>query len=135
MFASLVTFMSKLKNSYQLRANIVSLQLIRQNIKLIKILYKENYILSFSCVNSLLQVYIKNDRDFLMNLKFLSKPSNIQYIGYRELCRFVNKHKLIILSTVKHGLITGQESKKKKREVSYYLFYDNELCHSYSLYF
>jgi ribosomal protein S8 len=83
----------------------------------LKILYVENFILSFYLLlekNQIivkLKTYFKNN--LLKNLKVLATSTKSVSISYFKLCRIINKNIFILFSTDK-GMLTDVECKIKK---------------------
>ena len=85
------------------------------NYQILKILYKEGFIKSFSVLSSKhLILYLKytgrNRRPILTNLRRISKPGRRIYAKYKEIPTILGGLGVVILSTSK-GILTDREAR------------------------
>jgi len=105
----------QLKNSSKSYKKYSVITKTKQNIKLLKCLYREGYILGyfFDQKNSnKLNVILKyqNNEPLIKKICFISKPNNIKYCSLKLLLQHKNMNSLIILNTVK-GYMSLSEAK------------------------
>jgi small subunit ribosomal protein S8 len=116
-----IKFLNQLKN-----ASLGNLEKIKTRsnnliLNLLKVLYKEGYILSFRRIlkedylneTSEFLIHIKNPngKQLFKDLKIISTPSNQKYFSLKDINRMESKRKLIIFSTDK-GILTLTECKR-----------------------
>lgn len=103
-----------LKNGAIVNKKFILLNTSEQSIKLIELLYKNNYILSYKIESNKLKVFLfNNNLNIFRTLKIFSNSFSSKNLKYIDLCRLIYKHKEIVLSTP-FGYLTGQECKKLK---------------------
>lgn len=117
----IIKFLSLLKNSSLSKKKLVTVNYNNLIIKCIEALYKEGLILSYFVQkekdNSLtkIQIKLRNVDDIVLTskIKIVSKPTNIKYLQYHQLCRITLKEKTGFFSTNK-GILTLDECKKNR---------------------
>lgn len=83
------------------------------NIKLVKILYKQGLIQSYTKISkNLIKIFLRKP-SFFNSLKIISKPSIKIYLSYIKICQIKNIHTICFFSTNK-GILTQYECKTKK---------------------
>ena len=112
---SIIEMFIQLKNSSKSYKKYSVITKTKQNIKLLKCLYVEGYILGyfFSKTNSTkINVILKyqNNEPLIKTIRFISKPNNIKYCSIKLLVQQKNKNSLIILNTSK-GYMSSSEAK------------------------
>jgi ribosomal protein S8 len=120
---NLIKFLSKLKNASISKQEVVSIDYNKLCLGVVKLLYKEGFIQSFSIKrisfssNVELKIFITlryfNNKPIFKNLKIVSTPSRLNYLNIKDLSKISNKKIILILSTNK-GLLTSLECKKHK---------------------
>jgi len=120
---NLIKFLSKLKNASISKQEVVSVDYNKLCLGVVKLLYKEGFIQSFSIKkisfssNVELKIFITlryfNNKPIFKNLKIVSTPSRLNYLNIKDLSKISNKKIILILSTNK-GLLTSLECKKHK---------------------
>jgi small subunit ribosomal protein S8 len=118
---SLIKFLSKLKNASSSQKEIILFDYNSLHLKLLKILYFEGLIQSFSvekCARKSspkIKVTLRYfyNKPILKNLKILSKPSHLKYIKYSDICKIGDRKFVFFLST-SEGVLTSLQCKKKK---------------------
>ena len=120
---NLIKFLSKLKNASISKQEVVSTGYNNLCLAVVKLLYKEGFIQSFSIKkvsfnsNVELKIFITlryfNNKPIFKNLKIVSTPSRLNYLNIKDLSKISNKKIVLILSTNK-GLLTSLECKKHK---------------------
>jgi small subunit ribosomal protein S8 len=112
-----IQFLIKVKNAILFHKDLVLIHFNKEVLTFLKILYVENFILSFYLLlekNQIivkLKTYFKNN--LLKNLKVLATSTKSVSISYFKLCRIINKNIFILFSTDK-GMLTDVECKIKK---------------------
>jgi ribosomal protein S8 len=117
----IIKFLSLLKNSSLAKKKFVTVNYNNLIIKCIEALYKEGLILSYSVVkekdnnDKKIQIKLRNVDDIILTskIKIVSKPTNIKYLQYHQLCRITLKEKTGFFSTNK-GILTLDECKKNR---------------------
>ena len=124
MNANLIKLILKLKNASASQKELIFNTYNVSSIELLKLLYAEGFIQSFSIQtvnekdskkNYEIKVtlrYFYNKPTF-KNLKIVSSPSYTKYMGLKDLSKLSNKKRVLVLSTNK-GLLTGLECKKQQ---------------------
>ena len=103
-----------LKNSSILKKKVTTLHYNEFLLNVLKLLYKEGFIVSYKVKLKKVDVYLKYSCDnigFLDNLKLMSKPSKLNYISILDVCRFTEKKKIFLVST-NTGLKNNFDCKK-----------------------
>jgi small subunit ribosomal protein S8 len=117
----IIKFLSLLKNSSLSKKMVVTVEYNSLIIKCVEILYNEGLLLSYSIQqpkdNGSVKIKIKlrnvDDVVLTSKIKIVSKPTNIKYLQYHQLCSVVLKEKTGFLSTNK-GILTLDECKKQR---------------------
>lgn len=117
----IIKFLSLLKNSSLARKKFVTINYNNLIIKCTEALYKEGLILSYSVIREQdtnekkIQIKLRNVDDIVLTskIKIVSKPTNIKYLQYHQLCRITLKEKTGFFSTNK-GILTLDECKKNR---------------------
>ncbi len=117
----IIKFLSLLKNSSLSKKKSVTVNYNNLIVKCIEVLYKEGLILSYSILkdkdNKLAKIEVKlrnvDDTVLTSKIKIVSKPTNIRYLQYHQLCRITLKEKTGFFSTNK-GILTLDECKKNR---------------------
>jgi ribosomal protein S8 len=116
MKTNLLNFLIALKNASQVNKDYLTIKSNNQVIKLIECLYSEKCILAFHFLanKTHIKVFLKRYLHlcFFKNLKIMSTGSFDTYLKYSELCKIVNKNKVLILSTSK-GFLSAESCKQK----------------------
>lgn len=109
-----IQFLIFLKNSSLLKHNIITYPFIPRFISLLKFLYKEGLIQSFSINKNLYcyKIILKNSFN-LSTLILISKTSSPTFIKYSTLCLLNEKHSFLAISNT-FGLLTVTGCKKFK---------------------
>jgi small subunit ribosomal protein S8 len=117
-----INFLSQLKNASLVRKGLLQTNSNKLIKSLMKILYREGFILSFR--NKLRKKFNNGTLDSIVNLKYfdnetifsslciVSTPSNTRFLSIKDICRINSKKNLFIFSTNK-GLLTLTECKKQ----------------------
>ena len=112
-----IQFLIKIKNASLFQKTSVLIRFNKEIIKFLKILYLENFILSFYLVFETKMVLIQLKTYFkanlFANLKILATSTKTCYITYFKLCKIINKNIFLLLSTDK-GMLTDINCKKKR---------------------
>ena len=118
-----IRLLNILKNSSITNTEFVCVNSNQLAQSIVKILYREGYILSFKFRKkenytnntSEILVYLRYlyNKSNLRKLKIISSPSRKISISYKQLTRISSKNKLFLFSTTK-GLLTLEECKQKK---------------------
>ena len=117
----IIKFLSLLKNSSLSKKKFVTVNYNNLIIKCIEALYKEGLILSYFVQKekdnspTKIQIKLRNVDDIVLTskIKIVSKPTNIKYLQYHQLCRITLKEKTGFFSTNK-GILTLDECKKNR---------------------
>lgn len=117
----IIKFLSLLKNSSLSKKKFITVNYNNLIIKCIEALYKEGLILSYFVQNETvnnskkIQIKLRNVDDIVLTskIKIVSKPTNIKYLQYHQLCRITLKEKTGFFSTNK-GILTLDECKKNR---------------------
>jgi len=117
----IIKFLSLLKNSSLSKKKFVTVNYNNLIIKCIEALYKEGLILSYSIFkdqndkSDKIEIKLRNVNDIILTskIKIVSKPTNIKYLQYHQLCRITLKEKTGFFSTNK-GILTLDECKKNR---------------------
>jgi len=117
----IIKFLSLLKNSSLSKKKFVTVTYNNLIIKCIEALYKEGLILSYFVQKekdnspTKIQIKLRNVDDIVLTskIKIVSKPTNIKYLQYHQLCRITLKEKTGFFSTNK-GILTLDECKKNR---------------------
>ena len=117
----IIKFLSLLKNSSLSKKMVVTVEYNSLIIKCVEILYNEGLLLSYSIQqpkdNGSVKIKIKlrnvDDVVLTSKIKIVSKPTNIKYLQYHQLCSVVLKEKTGFLST-NQGILTLDECKKQR---------------------
>ncbi len=117
----IIKFLSLLKNSSLSKKKSVIVNYNNLVIKCIESLYKEGLILSYSIFkdqndkSDKIEIKLRNVNDVVLTskIKIVSKPTNIKYLQYHQLCRIALKEKTGFFSTNK-GILTLDECKKNR---------------------
>ena len=104
----IIKLLISLKNAAKIKQLTTKVPLTKTNFLVIKLLYSEGLIQSFSIsrdVNSshhfLINLRYSFDKSVLSSLRIVSKPSLSKYIKYTDVCRFSNNFFFAALSTDK----------------------------------
>lgn len=112
-----IQFLIKIKNAILFHKDLVLIRFNKEVLIFLKVLYVENFILSFYLVLEKNQIFVKLKTYFknnlLKNLKILATSTKSVSISYFKLCRIINKNIFIIFSTDK-GMLTDLDCKVKK---------------------
>ena len=112
-----IQFLIKIKNAILFHKDLVLIRFNKEVLIFLKVLYIENFILSFYLVLEKNQIFVKLKTYFknnlLKNLKILATSTKSVSISYFKLCRIINKNIFIIFSTNK-GMLTDLDCKVKK---------------------
>ncbi len=117
----IIKFLSLLKNSALSKKKSVIVNYNNLIIKCVESLYKEGLILSYSILKgenqkaNKIEIKLRNVNDYILTSKIqiVSKPTNIKYLQYHQLCRITLKEKTGFFSTNK-GILTLDECKKNR---------------------
>jgi ribosomal protein S8 len=115
----IIKFLNTLKNASLAKKNTVSITYNSLLLKCVEALYKEGLVLSYSTntENSELKIFIKlrnvDDSVLTSKIKSISKPTNIKYLPYHQICRITLKEKTGFFFTNK-GILTLDECKKQR---------------------
>lgn len=118
---NLIKFLLKLKNASLSRKETAIFDCNFLHLKLLKILYFEGLIQSFSIEEHekkdsfVIKVTLRYfyNKPILKNLKILSKPSHFKYIKYSDICKICERKFVFFLST-SQGILTTLECKKQR---------------------
>ena len=119
---TLIKFLIKLKNASLSRRESVSVDFNRLCLEITELLYKEGFIQSFSIEKKIINNVLKHsitvnlryfyNKPLLKELKIISTPVQLAYLGVRNLAKLpTTKHRLF-LSTSK-GFLTDLQCKEK----------------------
>jgi small subunit ribosomal protein S8 len=120
---NLIKLLLQLKNASLVKKEVVNFNCNVLCIELLKLLYKEGFIQSFSVDSKSLS---NNDKQFqttislrysynkptLKALKIISTPSYSKYLTLKDISKVQDRKNILFLSTNK-GLLTGLQCKKK----------------------
>lgn len=119
---TLVKFLIKLKNASLSRRESVSVDFNLLCLEITELLYKEGFVQSFSIeekvINNVLKSSIKINLRYFYNkpllneLKIISTPVQLAYLGVRNLAKLPSTKHRLFLSTSK-GFLTGLQCKEK----------------------
>lgn len=115
----IVKFLNTIKNASLARKDCVLIPYNTSLIKCVEGLYKEGLILSYSTLkqgdNISIVVKLRKIDDIVLTSKLtlISKPTNIKYLPYHEICRLTLKEKTGFFFTNK-GILTLEECKQQK---------------------
>jgi ribosomal protein S8 len=112
---TILKFLSQLKNASNSRKEFIILNYNKSYTPLLKILYKEGFILNFSKTEEKILIrfrYYFNIKS-LQKLKIISTLTKPIFLNYYEICKLYKKDKLLIFSTPK-GFLTSSECTKLK---------------------
>lgn len=117
----IIKFLSFLKNSSLSKKKSVIVNYNNLIIKCVESLYKEGLILSYSILKgenqkaNKIEIKLRNVNDHVLTSKIqiVSRPTNIKYLQYHQLCRITLKEKTGFFSTNK-GILTLDECKKNR---------------------
>jgi small subunit ribosomal protein S8 len=119
---TLIKFLIKLKNASLSHRESVSVDFNRLCLEITELLYKEGFIQSFSIeeksTNNVLKSSIKinlryfYNKPLLKDLKIISTPVQLAYLGVRNLAKLPTTKHCLFLSTSK-GFLTGRQCKEK----------------------
>lgn len=117
---NLIKFLIQLKNASYARKQSVELEHINALTNYLSVLYNEGYIQSFSVKTAdfskkKISVNLRHYQNKVLteNIKFLSTPSRIKFLSYKDLTKTSFKNKLMILSTSR-GVLSHKECLKHK---------------------
>jgi len=116
MKTSLINFLNAVKTASISRKTFLKLHINTQIVDLLKILYKENYILSFKIVNTfsfLAEIHLKThlNTNIFQNLKIYSIKAHGIFFCFKDLNRIIQKNTFFLLSTIA-GLKSLEECKR-----------------------
>ena len=118
---TLINLLLALKNASDLKKEKIICSYNKSFISLLKCLYKEGFISYFKVLNedkAKLKIIIGLQYSYgkilsISTLKFLSVPSNLYYLTYKEICKISDK-KIILFISTNLGVITHIQCKKHK---------------------
>ena len=118
---TLIHLLLALKNASDLKKEKIICSYNKSFISLLKCLYKEGFISYFKVSNddgAKLKIIIGLKYSYgkvlsISTLKFLSVPSNLYYLTYKEICKISDK-KIILFISTNLGIITQIQCKKYK---------------------
>jgi small subunit ribosomal protein S8 len=114
---SIYDMLTRIKNGILAKKLFVFIPNIKLNLKILNIIYKENFIKHYTLTNNNeIKVFLKynnNNISFIKSLKFFPLQKNSTFLSISKLWKFDLLDKLVILSTSK-GFLTGKMSIKKK---------------------
>jgi|DEB19_MinimDraft_2_1074335.scaffolds.fasta_scaffold03687_2 small subunit ribosomal protein S8 len=112
---TIANFLVKLKNSSLVNKETLNIRLENVILKIVKILYKEGFIQSFTVnfetKNILIYLRYSFNKSVFNNVKIISLPSKLLYVKYKELTTISSKNNFILVSTTE-GFKTFLECKK-----------------------
>lgn len=112
--------LNKLKNASYVNHELAHIDSNKLTEKLLKLLYKEGFILSYrikknskfiSFPKSVVSLRYLYNRPIFKNLKIISSPSQRRFFGLKNISRLSSKNNLLVFST-NLGLLTLNECKK-----------------------
>ena len=119
---TLIKFLIKLKNASLSRRESVSVDFNLLCLEITELLYKEGFVQSFSIeetrTNNIAKTSIKinlryfYNKPLLKDLKIISTPVQLAYLGVRNLAKLPSTKHRLFLSTSK-GFLTGLQCKEK----------------------
>lgn len=115
----IIKFLSIIKNASLAKKDSLIIDYSLILLKCTEALYREGIILSYYTVknNSEVKIFIKlrsfDNMLLTCKLKSVSKPSNIRYFPYHQICRISVKEKTCFFFT-NLGVLTLEECKKKR---------------------
>lgn len=112
---TIIKFLSQLKNASNSRKESIILKYNKSYVPLLKILYKEGFILNYSKTeeNILIRFRYYFNIKSLQKLKIISTISKPIFLNYFEICKLYKKDKVLIFST-SNGFLTSLECTKLK---------------------
>jgi small subunit ribosomal protein S8 len=119
MNVQLVNFLSQLKVASLSRKRSVLFKYNKPAIYLLKSLYKEGLITSYSIMkkddsfHTFVELRFSDETSLLSDLKIVSTPSRTVYINYKEISKLCIKNKTFFFSTDK-GILSDSECKRLK---------------------
>jgi ribosomal protein S8 len=115
----IIKFLSIIKNASLAKKSSVTINYSSVLLKCTEALYKEGIVLSYFTIqkDADLKIFIKlrnvDDIFLTSKIKSVSKPSNIKYLPYHQICRITLKSKTCFFLT-NLGILTLDECKKKR---------------------
>ena len=112
---TIIKFLSQLKNASNSRKEFIILKYNKSYIPLLKILYKEGFILNYSKTEENLLIrfrYYFNIKS-LQKLQIISTISKPIFLNYLEISKLYKKDKVLIFSTP-NGFLTSLECTELK---------------------
>ena len=121
MNTTLIKLLLLIKNAAILNKETITCSYNKLYIDILKILYKEGFILYFKIINDnsksankiLIGLKYSFGKTSFNNIKFISVPSKTIYLTYKNLCKISDKKFTLFLSTNK-GLFTLSKCKSLK---------------------
>ena len=108
--------LTRIKNGILAKKPFVVISNNKLNLKILNIIYKENYIKHYTLINkNEIRVFLKyyDNRSHIKSLKVFKLQKNSIFLSLSQLWKFNLYDKLVLLSTSK-GLLTGIMCKKNK---------------------
>ena len=115
---TLINFLLILKNASLKKLKSIHVVYNLKILHIIKLLYKEGFIQSFSCVlnKQYILIYFRYplNSNLLKNIKILSTPTKPVYLKYSDLIKILNKKILLVLCDSQLKFLTLTTCKKLK---------------------
>ena len=114
-----IDLLIKIKNAQRARAEFVKIPYSNMDMAVVEFLEREGYIENASKKGRMpkrvieIKLKYKEGQGAINDVKFLSKPSQRQYVGYRDLRGVKQGYGTAVLSTPK-GIMSGRAAKKEK---------------------
>jgi small subunit ribosomal protein S8 len=124
MNTNLIKLLLQLKNASLVKKEHINIKCNLSGLNLIKLLYKQGFIQSFSVDFNVesnqkkefdTKVFLRYfyNKSIFKKLKIVSTPSYIKYLTYKDISKIKDKKDVLFLSTNK-GFLTGLDCKKNK---------------------
>jgi small subunit ribosomal protein S8 len=109
----LINFLSKLKNASLVKKKLLIVKFNYSFLSILKILYKEGFILSYVKQDEQLLIYFRyfHNLNNLKKLKIISTLSKSVYLNKFDINKIVENNKILIFSTSK-GFLNSLSCKK-----------------------
>lgn len=109
---------TRIKNANILNKKTVSVRGTKFCLSILDVLKEQGYIKGFSCENDLKQTCVVelayyNKQPLVKNVKHISTPKSRQYRSWKDLPRYMNGYKTLIVST-NEGVMSGVDAVNKQ---------------------
>jgi small subunit ribosomal protein S8 len=113
----IIRLLNNLKNSSLANKEFISMEYNTDCVGVLKILYREGFVLSYRINKSENKIFIflrySFNKPIFDNLKIISTPSKKTYLNYHEISKIPSRKNVFFFSTNK-GMLTDLECKRYK---------------------